>query len=280
MTIRKGPRKHVAQSTETDVLISSARRCCICFGLSRDFETKAGQIAHLDSDRTNGDLDNLAWLCLEHHNEYDGKTSQSKGLTPREVKTYRSLLYAEVSARLRNMLPEEKQPEALRLIERLHEPNSFLSSCMAEALTLARKAGDGQLESFCRCELSGYFDVEVPKFRVIDAFVSANRINYQHWIWAGDLNNAFEFMRRDPAFIWKRLNYRQSIGEIEAVLTGDVEKTLLVITGPMKDFIPSSTTPDVQVNVYLQPSSLTSILVSSRRVLTLHLAVLKGPPLS
>src|SRR5262249_33160957 len=41
---------------------------------------------------SNNDLDNLAFLCLDHHDAYDQKTSQSKGLTVAEVKRYRSLL--------------------------------------------------------------------------------------------------------------------------------------------------------------------------------------------
>jgi hypothetical protein len=38
-------------------------------------------------------LENLAWLCLAHHDEYDSKTSQSKSLQINEVKSYRAELY-------------------------------------------------------------------------------------------------------------------------------------------------------------------------------------------
>ncbi|MGB6876298.1 MAG: hypothetical protein WBD87_09725 [Candidatus Acidiferrales bacterium] len=33
------------------------------------------------------------YLCLEHHSEYDGKTSQSKNYTPDEIRQYRNRLY-------------------------------------------------------------------------------------------------------------------------------------------------------------------------------------------
>jgi hypothetical protein len=94
MTMAK--RKKTPPGTETDVLTRSARRCCICFGLAADFTEKQGQIAHLDGDPSNPDFENLAWLCLPHHDKYDGTTSQSKGLTIREVKKYRTRLYEAV----------------------------------------------------------------------------------------------------------------------------------------------------------------------------------------
>jgi antirestriction protein len=94
-------RKTIPSTIETEVLTQSARKCCICFGLYHRFDVVKGQIAHLDKDNTNNKLDNLAFLCLNCHDEYDSKTSQSKGLTQQEVKRYRELLYQEIT-RLRN----------------------------------------------------------------------------------------------------------------------------------------------------------------------------------
>jgi hypothetical protein len=70
----------VPGDTQDQVILLSRRRCCVCFGLIGNFDVKAGQIAHLDHDNKNSELDNLAFLCLEHHDQYDSKTSQSKGL--------------------------------------------------------------------------------------------------------------------------------------------------------------------------------------------------------
>lgn len=86
-------RPKIPKKTETEVLKRSRRRCCICFGLDGDDATKKGQIAHLDGDPSNNDIGNLAWLCFNHHEEYDSKTSQSKKLTRHEVETYRQDLY-------------------------------------------------------------------------------------------------------------------------------------------------------------------------------------------
>jgi hypothetical protein len=86
-------RKRIPPEIEESVLVLSRRRCCLCFGLNRDLAIKQGQIAHLDGRADNNDLDNLAFMCFEHHDEYDSRTSQSKGLTPREARRFRKDLH-------------------------------------------------------------------------------------------------------------------------------------------------------------------------------------------
>lgn len=87
-------RKKTPKTTEINVLLKSRRRCCSCFFLNGDKNLKKGQIAHLDGDPSNDNEDNLAFLCLDHHDEYDSKTSQSKGITIEEIKQYRNELYS------------------------------------------------------------------------------------------------------------------------------------------------------------------------------------------
>lgn len=96
-------RKRIPESTQAEVLVQSRRRCCICFGLKRDDEVKKGQIAHLDGNRNNNKIENLAFLCFDHHDEFDTSTSQSKGLNFNEVLKYREELhyhYGNWAARL------------------------------------------------------------------------------------------------------------------------------------------------------------------------------------
>ncbi|MFC1936902.1 hypothetical protein ACFLYP_04485 [Chloroflexota bacterium] len=89
-------RAHTPREIETEVLSKSARRCCLCYRLHSDFEIKRGQIAHIDKDPNNPKFNNLAFMCLEHHDEYDSRTSQSKNYTQDEVKNYRGELYTKV----------------------------------------------------------------------------------------------------------------------------------------------------------------------------------------
>ena len=85
-------RQPIPKQIETNILVSSRRRCCICFGLNRDVELKSGQIAHLDKRSNNSVENNLAFLCLVHHDEYDSSTSQRKGLTMGEVLRFKQEL--------------------------------------------------------------------------------------------------------------------------------------------------------------------------------------------
>src|ERR1019366_6110509 len=83
-----------------DVLVASRRRCCVCFGLSNDPAEKKGQIAHIDRDASNSARDNLVFLCFDHPDQYDSRTSQSKGLTEEEVREYRAQLHRFVAQSL------------------------------------------------------------------------------------------------------------------------------------------------------------------------------------
>jgi hypothetical protein len=88
-------RKKIPRNIETKVLVSCRRQCCLCVFLKGDYAVRKGQIAHLNQNHSDLRFENLVWLCFDHHDEYDGITSQARGLTNREVKTYRDKLYAK-----------------------------------------------------------------------------------------------------------------------------------------------------------------------------------------
>ncbi|WP_371435200.1 hypothetical protein [Polaromonas sp.] len=104
-------RKRIPKETETAVLTMSGRRCCFCFFLSGVTSQKQGQIAHVNRDSCDFALDNLAFLCLEHHDAYDSATSQSKGYTPHELKHYRGQLYKHRAVDLRKRIGKQVDPE-------------------------------------------------------------------------------------------------------------------------------------------------------------------------
>ncbi len=108
-------RKKIPQNIQDEILTLSGRRCCLCFGINSDFEVKKGQIAHLDRNPENNDIGNLAWLCLDHHDEYDSRSSQSKGLTIGEVKQYRAKLYEDVERHRQDILPTSKAPSRWKI---------------------------------------------------------------------------------------------------------------------------------------------------------------------
>ena len=91
----KRHRRPPSKSVEADLLLASRRRCCLCVFLENDLRDRRGQVAHLNRDASDSRVANLVWLCLEHHDEFDSKPSQSKGLTIDEVRRYRNLLHAQ-----------------------------------------------------------------------------------------------------------------------------------------------------------------------------------------
>jgi hypothetical protein len=96
--IAKLMRRPTPPSTELLVLDNSRRRCALCYKLKGDLTEKRGQIAHLDQNPANYAEGNLACLCLEHHSEYDSRTSQHKNYTIAEVKKARDDLHAAIQA--------------------------------------------------------------------------------------------------------------------------------------------------------------------------------------
>lgn len=114
-------RKTLPKEIQAEVLTLSRRRCAICFGIERDIRVKKGQIAHLDKNRENSSLDNLAFLCQEHHDEYDRISRQTKGYQEREVKQYRDELYKwwciEEANRSQKKSKSKSAPSAVTLEE-------------------------------------------------------------------------------------------------------------------------------------------------------------------
>ena len=98
-----GTRKRIDPTDEASLLMACRRRCCLCAHYKSDFSRKKGQIAHIDSDRTNAAIANLAFLCFECHDEFDSRSSQSKNFTQKELRLCKQQLesYYAVDKQLR-----------------------------------------------------------------------------------------------------------------------------------------------------------------------------------
>src|ERR1035437_1080022 len=153
-------RKKTPPEVEVEVLKRCRRRCAICFGLARDEAIKSGQIAHLDGKPSNVDLDNLAFLCLEHHDQYDSSTSQSKSLTLREVKAYLS----ELGSRFLTWKSEAKLNQFLDFLE-----DQVDLEGMADAAVEALSQAEVQ---YCDMDLWG------PLLATLDHFQSWGWLTY------------------------------------------------------------------------------------------------------
>jgi hypothetical protein len=92
-------RKRPSQTVQDEVLVACRRKCCLCYCLLDEQGPRKGQIAHLNQKREDDRLENLVWLCFDHHDEFDSTTRQSKGLTAGEIRRHRDRMVAELNAK-------------------------------------------------------------------------------------------------------------------------------------------------------------------------------------
>lgn len=126
MTAQRKKRKTVPAQVEKAVLLKSRRRCCLCYWLLGIDKMDRGQIVHLDQDCSNSEESNLAFLCTDHHDEFDSSTRISKNWTREEVRAWRDQLYLE----MRNLY--RKDQEARRNQEKFTNLEADLSDLLAE----------------------------------------------------------------------------------------------------------------------------------------------------
>lgn len=137
------PRKPIPDAVQTKVLLKSRRRCCLCFWLAGEDEVKKGQLAHLDGNNENPDEENLVFLCLEHHDEFDSVPRLSKGLREREVRQWRDELYKEMEYRFRTTRRHNAELTFVRFV-RTYESEEYGNYCAQLRL---RNTGDAEIRS-------------------------------------------------------------------------------------------------------------------------------------
>lgn len=120
-------RAAIPRPVEVEVLTECRRRCALCFGLKADLSEKRGQIAHVDRNAANPKKRNLVFLCLEHHDAYDSRPSQSKGHLPEEVVQYREMLVSAMKLLSENAIPARQEPPKVESSEgaRQHDVDVF-----------------------------------------------------------------------------------------------------------------------------------------------------------
>lgn len=133
-------RKRIASAVEAEVLMKSKRWCALCYGLRGARQEKRGQIAHINRDPSDSRFDNLVFLCIEHHDQYDSKTSQSKNYTHGEVRRYRDQIYAE------NFSQNYSQSEIQALREYIRQYSKLFEHLFSEYDDIAFSLEMTQLE--------------------------------------------------------------------------------------------------------------------------------------
>ncbi len=130
--IKKGPlnmRSKIPDKIAAEIEFLSNRTCCVC-----RIKNKTYHIHHIDSNRNNNELDNLAILCVDPcHNQASIKGGLGRKLNPETIKKYRAdwleLIAQErkstvrvfrneiVKTKKKDLTESEKLLEALTIIE-------------------------------------------------------------------------------------------------------------------------------------------------------------------
>lgn len=142
--VMPGPaRKPIPETIQTAVLLACRRRCAMCFHLEDDLSRKEGQLAHIDRNHANSALENIAFLCLAHHNDYDTKPSQAKGWRPAQLLEIKHKLLQAIADGRHASCPVPRRNQARQADRRTFEE---LVHTMSSTRTIAflREANFGE----------------------------------------------------------------------------------------------------------------------------------------
>jgi len=73
----------IPQSVQDAVLLANRHACCVCQG-------KKVQLHHIDENPANNAAENIAALCLDHHDQASMSIGLTKKLQPHQVKIYKA----------------------------------------------------------------------------------------------------------------------------------------------------------------------------------------------
>jgi hypothetical protein len=108
-------RKPIPKDVASQILLANRHACCIC----QSFQV---QLHHIDEDPANNDPENIAALCLPHHDQASMQIGLSKKIRPEEIRRYKADWEARCAAdiealardRLRFYVTLYKNPPRIR----------------------------------------------------------------------------------------------------------------------------------------------------------------------
>lgn len=91
---RNDKRTPIPQAIQTQVLLANRHACCVC--------QKGGvQLHHIDGNPSNNSAENIAALCLPHHDQASMQIGLTKKIQPNHIKTYKEQWEAQCAKDIR-----------------------------------------------------------------------------------------------------------------------------------------------------------------------------------
>lgn len=152
-----------------------------------------------------------------------------------------------------------------------------LSQCIAEALGLARRIGNANLEVFCKRELEGTtyqstIDPETISHRLVRAYISPGKVGNARFY--PDVDALFEAIAGSEYFAKVWMPFLEPISQIEHRRNSTKGEQFIVVTQRMGDVIPDTTTPKVPIYAYLHGNAYDQIIEATRAAVTKRLLAL------
>ena len=103
-------RRKLNQDAVATLQFRADLRCCLCqYVGDLPPRPKSGQIHHIDGDPSNGAIENLVWLCLEHHEEVGKIGRSSRRIHAKTLIRFRDELERRIQ-RQRRASRDRRQP--------------------------------------------------------------------------------------------------------------------------------------------------------------------------
>lgn len=174
-------------------------------------------------------------------------------------------------------LPDNK-PDVHSLLSRLSSRQDTLAHVIADALALAHKLKNKDLEHFCVGELTGWNGKDSEEedkalnYRCIEAFASTSQINMNFMGWSGNVQNIFKAFQNNPKqFTPVKFFMKYSVAQLESFNeSGAPQNSVLHVTMPLKE-VNKDHKGDAVLFVYMRDDTYRTLLDSIRQQLTQHL---------
>jgi hypothetical protein len=160
------------------------------------------------------------------------------------------------------------------LLSRVGSRTEPLAQIIPDALTLAHKFKNSELEVFCKGELTGWLKYTSRKInreiahRLIEAYASAVPVNPSYIGWNGNLENALIMFKNNPSeFKPFKFFMKYSVAQLESFALNPVEKSILHVTMPLSDFN-EDYKGEGEVYMYMRGNTYETIIDSIRYRLT------------
>jgi hypothetical protein len=170
---------------------------------------------------------------------------------PADERIIRKWIEEQPESRGERAEPQRPESDIKILTERVHSRRVPLSQCFVEALNIALRVGDRELEAFCKHELNGWNEEQLAKFRKksvsyreVEFFLSPDQVNPRYIGWRTGQDVIDFMLRNQDKFTLTKYAFPHPISKIESFLpSGPRQDGYVVMRIPLTEIVPKLRIP-------------------------------------